>query len=256
MGLVAVGRMVRHKTQSQWVIDPKCFTKTVFKTEYSSRIADNAPEFVYKRLAPPEKNKSHSLTEGGHPFPPQDQFLTTFKRDYVLTGRAGQTGFKRVEPIKTKAVQVQLGDGKELAVSTTTSHACHREVDMRAANVRNLRKDGLPTAGNPNTIIPPYNIIPGVGGKEVPRFVFDAYEDHTNKFRDTRKFAQMNNPRIPRGHSLNPLTGQVLSVPTAPTVELYPRDPLRPPLNSLGQVRAKTPTSFQLANRTDRKSVV
>ncbi len=72
----------------------------------------------------------------------------------------------------------------------------------------------------------------------------------TNKFRDTRKFAQMNNPRVPRGQSLNPLTGQVLAVPAPPTVELYPRDPLRPPLNSLAQLRPHTPTGFQLGART------
>ncbi len=72
----------------------------------------------------------------------------------------------------------------------------------------------------------------------------------TNKFRDTRKFAQMNNPRIPRGHGLNPLTGQVLAVPAPPSVELHPRDPLRPPLNSLAQVRPQTPKSFLLPART------
>ncbi len=33
--------------------------------------------------------------------------------------------------------------------------------------------------------------------------------DHSNKFRDTRRFAKMNNPRIPRDHTYNPLTGDI-----------------------------------------------
>jgi hypothetical protein len=59
----------------------------------------------------------------------------------------------------------------------------------------------------------------------------------TNKFRDTRRFAQMNNPRVPRGQALNPLTGRVLPVPVPPQPELCPRPHLRPPLCSLAQVR-------------------
>ena len=66
-----------------------------------------------------------------------------------------------------------------------------------------------------------------------PRYIFDAYRDETNKFRDTRRFAKMNNPTIPRGHALNLLTGEVEQNRKAPVMEMNPRgevtsDPVHP----------------------------
>mmetsp|Transcript_50710 Transcript_50710/g.158426 ORF Transcript_50710/g.158426 Transcript_50710/m.158426 type:complete len:117 (-) Transcript_50710:148-498(-) len=65
------------------------------------------------------------------------------------------------------------------------------------------------------------------------------------------RFAQLNNPRIPRGHQLNPLTGEVPPSPLLlplpddpqllptrrpPPVDLFPQSRKKPPLSSLAQV--------------------
>lgn len=96
------------------------------------------------------------------------------------------------------------------------------EVDMKASNVRGLGNDGLRKAGMKMTHIAQYNIVPGVGPDQAgSRYIFDAYRDESNKFRDTRKFAKMNNPDIPRGHSLNLLTG-ITHPATPPAFSLHP----------------------------------
>lgn len=188
---------------------------------------------------PPDKNKSTPLNDGATPFPPRDQFATTYARNMLLDKTAGQVGYEKRAAFKVKEVKVQLGADKKLHVTEPSSHSMHPEPDMRAANVRNLRQDGIRSAGLPGTRLPYYNILPGVGGEDPNqgRCVFDAYQDRTNKFRDTRRFAQMNNPRIPRSSSYNPLTGEVATAKQAPYVELFPRNPVRPPLASLAQVR-------------------
>mmetsp|Transcript_14087 Transcript_14087/g.21923 ORF Transcript_14087/g.21923 Transcript_14087/m.21923 type:complete len:175 (+) Transcript_14087:1-525(+) len=170
-------------------------------------------------------------------FPAKETFSSNYMRDYLRDGTAGTEGFEKRKPFAVKKAQVEIGSGRNLLVSAPYSHDLHPEVNMRLANVRNTRRDGLKTAGLSNTVIPNYNIVPGVGGDTVDKFVFDAYQHTTNKFRDTRRFAKMNNPTIPRGHVLNVLTGEVQAKPQAPRVEPNPRDPRRPPLNSLGQVR-------------------
>jgi hypothetical protein len=199
-----------------------------------------APNFVYKKVMPPEKNKSTPLNDGAIPYPPKEQFLSEYNAKLIAKKTAGQPGYQKAEPFKIKEVQIQLGTDKRLRVKEPSSHVMYQEPDMRAANVRNMRPDGLRAAGLPRTKLPYYNIVPGVGNDDpnAGRCIFDAYQDHTNKFRDTRRFAQMNNPRIPRSHSYNPLTGDVFSSKQAPKAELHPRDPLYPPpLASLGQVR-------------------
>lgn len=144
--------------------------------------------------------------------------------------------------LQVKNVQIQLGD-KQFHVTAASSHVMHQEPDMRAANVRNLRNDGIRTAGLARTTLPYFNVVPGVGGDDPRqgRCVFDAFDANSNKFRDTRRFAQMNNPRIPRNNSYNPLTGAVAPTQQAPSVELFPRNPVRPPLASLGQMRPSAP---------------
>jgi hypothetical protein len=197
-----------------------------------------APAFVYRKHMPPDKNKSNSHTDGAVPFPPAEQFASTYSKKMLLDGTAGQPGYERTAAFKVKEVQIQLGD-KKLHVTVPSSHTMHPEPDMRAANVRNLREDGIRSAGLPRTRLPYYNIVPGVGGDDPAqgRCVFDAYQDHTSKYRDSRRFAQMNNPRIPRHFSLNPLTGEVAPFKQAPPAELFPVNPVRPPLASLAQVR-------------------
>ena len=188
---------------------------------------------------PPDKNKSHSLTDGALPFPPAEQFTSTYSRKMLPDRTAGQPGYEKRGAFKIKEVQIQLGADKKLHVTVPSSHVMHSEPDMRAANVRNLRDDGIRGAGLPRTRLPYYNIVPGVGGDDPNqgRCVFDAYQDHTNKFRDTRRFTQMNNPRIPRSNSYNPLTGEVAPSKQAPRTQLFPCNPVRPPLASLSQVR-------------------
>jgi len=160
---------------------------------------------------------------------------------------------------------VQIGSGNKMQETAPYSHALHPELNLGAANVRNLRSDGLTTAGDKNTRIPPWNPIPGVGGDTVQRCVFEAYQDsvrsraarappgagasqqsqgpgpsalargpararvlpgrrltrtdvctQTNKFRDTRRFARMNNPTIPRGAALNIITGEIAEASPLP----------------------------------------
>ena len=128
-------------------------------------------------------------------------------------------------------------------------------VQATEANLELIRTwiDGLRAAGLPSTTLPYYNIAPGVGGDDPNqgRCVFDAFQDSTNKFRDTRRFAQMNNPRIPRGHAYNPLTGDVHRALKAPGVEMAPRDPLRPPpLSSLAQLRPPSSRVEQSASKS------
>ena len=189
-------------------------------------------------MMPPDKNKSTPLNDGATPFPPRDQFATTYARNMLLDKTAGQAGYEKRTAFKVKDVQISLGDNK-LHVTAPSSHVMHPEPDMRAANVRNLRQDGIRGAGLTGTRLPYYNIVPGVGGDNPSqgRCVFDAYQDNTNKFRDTRRFAQMNNPRLPRNSAYNPLTGEVATAKQAPYVELFPRNPVRPPLASLVQLR-------------------
>jgi hypothetical protein len=51
-----------------------------------------APNFVYQKIRPPDKNKSHSLTAGGVPFPPKEQFTTLYAKEMLLNKTAGQPG--------------------------------------------------------------------------------------------------------------------------------------------------------------------
>mmetsp|Transcript_42492 Transcript_42492/g.101110 ORF Transcript_42492/g.101110 Transcript_42492/m.101110 type:complete len:231 (+) Transcript_42492:21-713(+) len=225
-------------TLSQWVIDPKVYIKPKYRTEYSSKTMDQAPNFLYKRVPPPDKNRSYGIQDpAGRKYPSTDQFKTTNSLTLLLDGTAGRPGYEKAEPFKVKEVQVQIGTGKGMAFTAPYSHHIHGEVDMRAANVRNQRTDGLMTAGDRGTKLPPWNPVPGVGGVTIKRCVFDAYEDTTDKYRDTRRFARMNNPSIPRGTALNIITGQIQDVKAPPRIELNPRAPVRPHLNSLAQVR-------------------
>ena len=183
----------------------------------------------------------------------------------TLDGTAGRPGYQKAEAFKVKEVQVQIGSGNKMQETAPYSHALHPELNLGAANVRNLRSDGLTTAGDKNTRIPPWNPIPGVGGDTVQRCVFEAYQDsvrsraarappgagasqqsqgpgpsalargpararvlpgrrltrtdvctQTNKFRDTRRFARMNNPTIPRGAALNIITGEIAEASPLP----------------------------------------
>lgn len=232
--------------EREWGIDPKVWQERTFKTEYSNRIGDTAPNFFYQKIRPPDKNKSHSLTAGAVPFPPKEQFTTLYAKEMLLNKTAGQPGYEKRESCRPKGVQVQLGRDNLLHVTQSSSHEMLREPDMRAANVRNMRTDGMVSAGLPSTNLPHYNIVPGVGNEDPSRgrCVFDAFTDHSNKFRDTRRFAKMNNPRIPRDHAYNPLTGDIAPAKKPPPVELYPRNPTRPPLASLGQVRPPESDAF------------
>ncbi len=45
-----------------------------------------------KRYVLPDKNKSHSLTAGGVPFPPKEQFTTLYAKEMLLNKTAGQPG--------------------------------------------------------------------------------------------------------------------------------------------------------------------
>jgi len=197
----------------------------------------------------------------------------------TLDGTAGRPGYQKAEAFKVKEVQVQIGSGNKMQETAPYSHALHPELNLGAANVRNLRSDGLTTAGDKNTRLPPWNPIPGVGGDTVQRCVFEAYQDsvrsraarappgagasrqsedsegpiavargpararappgrrltrtgvctQTNKFRDTRRFARMNNPMIPRGAALNIITGEIAEACPLPA------PPSLSPLRSRGQ---------------------
>mmetsp|Transcript_50707 Transcript_50707/g.158419 ORF Transcript_50707/g.158419 Transcript_50707/m.158419 type:complete len:251 (-) Transcript_50707:99-851(-) len=235
-------------------IDPKVWHATDFRSEYTMRIADQAPRFYYRRFTPPDKNKSHSLVEGGPSFPPSQQFQTSYSQSWKPDGTAGQPGFSRREIFKIGGTQTQFGDNNSLTFKEPFSHTVFTECDLRSVNVRNLRRDGIKPAGLKSTTLPYYNIIPGVGNEDPSRgrCVFDAFQETSNKFRDTRRFAQLNNPRIPRGHQLNPLTGEVPPSPLLlplpddpqllptrrpPPVDLFPQSRKKPPLSSLAQVR-------------------
>ena len=125
-----------------------------------------------------------------------------------------------------------------MAYKTPFSHVHYDELDMKVSNVRGLRTDGLEKAGQRITLVAPYNIIPGVGSDEPgSRYVFDAYRDSTNKFRDTRRFAKMNNPDIPKGCFNNLITGEIQELKRPPPVLLNPRGEERPKLFTLSQVR-------------------
>eukprot|EP00282_Hemiselmis_andersenii_P006510 CAMPEP_0114143436 /NCGR_PEP_ID=MMETSP0043_2-20121206/18986_1 /TAXON_ID=464988 /ORGANISM="Hemiselmis andersenii, Strain CCMP644" /LENGTH=256 /DNA_ID=CAMNT_0001237735 /DNA_START=221 /DNA_END=987 /DNA_ORIENTATION=- len=228
---------------SQWVIDPKVFQKTTYHTEYQDRVGDKAPDFVYKRMRNPPKNKSVGLQGGAKPYPTELGFKTTNMTDFVPEKSTLAPGYVKREPFQVKAVQVKLGTEDGMAFKQPVSHKHYDELDMRQSNVRGLRTDGLVKAGMRMTHIAPYNIVPGVGPEGAgSRYVFDAYQDSTNKFRDTRRFAKINNPDIPRGHSLNLLTGEVARHRAPPTADLNPRGSDRPPLFSLAQVRPPSPS--------------
>ena len=212
-----------------------------------------APNFVFQKVMPPDKNKSTGYLDGATLFPPREQFTSEYREKLVADKTAGMPGYQKSVPFKVKEVQIQFSKDKQMQVIAPSSHVMYQEPDMRAANVRNLRSDGLRAAGLPSTTLPYYNIAPGVGGDDPNqgRCVFDAFQDSTNKFRDTRRFAQMNNPRIPRGHAYNPLTGDVHRALKAPGVEMAPRDPLRPPpLSSLAQLRPPSSRVEQSASKS------
>ena len=219
----------------------------------SGRAWSAAPNFVFQKVMPPDKNKSTGYLDGATLFPPREQFTSEYREKLVADKTAGMPGYQKSVPFKVKEVQIQFSKDKQMQVIAPSSHEMYQEPDMRAANVRNLRSDGLRAAGLPSTTLPYYNIAPGVGGEDPNqgRCVFDAFQDSTNKFRDTRRFAQMNNPRIPRGHAYNPLTGDVHRALKAPGVEMAPRDPLRPPpLSSLAQLRPPSSRVEQSASKS------
>jgi hypothetical protein len=162
------------------VIDPKVYIKPTYKSEYISNVADKAPAFTYSRTRPPDKSKSQiNLHDMSNPFPSTEVFRTIHKDRFVQDRTAGMPGYEKRQPFSVKEVQVDVGIGK-LHETVPVSHQVHREPDMRLANVRGLRDDGIRPAGRSRaamTTIPGYNIIPGVGGDSVPRFVFDAFEE-------------------------------------------------------------------------------
>jgi hypothetical protein len=168
------------RAKSQWVIDPKVYIQPTYKTEYIANVAEKAPAIVYGKSAPRDKYfsqfKFHNVDQ---PFPTTESFQTTHKEKFRDDLTAGKLGYDKRQPFKVKEVQVDVGIGK-LQETAPFSHDMNREPDMRLANVRGLRHDGIRPAGRSRaamTTIPGYNIIPGVGGETVPRFVFDNYED-------------------------------------------------------------------------------
>mmetsp|Transcript_50712 Transcript_50712/g.158431 ORF Transcript_50712/g.158431 Transcript_50712/m.158431 type:complete len:184 (-) Transcript_50712:405-956(-) len=160
-------------------IDPKVWHATDFRSEYTMRIADQAPRFYYRRFTPPDKNKSHSLVEGGPSFPPSQQFQTSYSQSWKPDGTAGQPGFSRREIFKIGGTQTQFGDNNSLTFKEPFSHTVFTECDLRSVNVRNLRRDGIKPAGLKSTTLPYYNIIPGVGNEDPSRgrCVFDAFQE-------------------------------------------------------------------------------
>merc|ERR1712216_916527 len=98
----------KSKLGPQWVIDPKCFEPRDFKSEYIRRIGDTAPNFVFQKVMPPDKNKSTGYLDGATLFPPREQFTSEYREKLVADKTAGMPGYQKSVPFKVKEVQIQF----------------------------------------------------------------------------------------------------------------------------------------------------
>ena len=78
----------------------------------SGRAWSAAPNFVFQKVMPPDKNKSTGYLDGATLFPPREQFTSEYREKLVADKTAGMPGYQKSVPFKVKEVQIQFSKDK------------------------------------------------------------------------------------------------------------------------------------------------